>query len=343
MTEYFQKEIIDLIEKMNESYSLASLLYRRGNPQEALTAILPAKEITDFFLEKIQNRKFLKKEAELDKKCGFLGALYGELGDDETSMYYYKAYQFLKMQLAPNFDTSKPLTMYQFRRFSDYALSNLINREITLSHPSVMNDMVDTLVFAWLESGAYCRNNLHTRHCNNLKESYNDYRIASFCTDNEEKNQYAIQNTLMWAHYTEDHSGFCVEYEMSPDEFVQNNMQERTASRFFKIQYVNHQKETINFENSNEVISSQIAFLKKSGEWEYENEVRLIQYKPVDGALRQQYKLSPRTKISRIYLGCRCSDSRISIIRELMKNQNVELFKMRIDYSDVYHLKKVPI
>lgn len=281
---------------------------------------------------------------ELTGVYGSAGDVFGELGDFKQSLRYYENFQCLKMQLKTNLfadsEPSETIKLYQFRRFTNYTLANLLNKEITLSRPNQMNDIVDSLVFAWLESPRFGATAKYKGHLTPYKESFRDYRIASFCSDNPGKNQYAIMNTLMWSHYADEHRGFCVEYEFHRDDYRKDNFKELTASRLFKIKYRNL-AEPINLteQNSSPLFTTQDAFITKSQDWSYENEFRLLQYNPKQGALREQYKLSDNTEIVAIYFGHRCPDADVQIMKRLFEKTEVRFYKMEIDYADVYHLK----
>lgn len=312
------------------------VLYRNGDFLGSLQAIGPALQISNLIFENFQNRKFMKKELQLDKVCGHIGDIYGELNDEENALKYYECYHFMKMQIA-GLNSTNPLKLYQFRKFTDYNLANLMKHEITLSKPSVMNDIVDTLVFSRFESQAFGKGCYHTGHLRHFKKSYEDYRIASFCSDNIKTGRMAISNSLMWAHYAEEHRGYCVEFIFDSDDFMRNDVKEKTASRLFKMTYIPVDK-PFNF-NTKDSLTTREAFMTKSGEWEYEQEVRLLQYKRTGGSIREQYQLSPKTKINAIYFGVRCPESTRNVIRHLMKNTDVKFYQMRIDTSDVYNLK----
>ena len=309
-----------------------------------------AKELLDvaFAIAKQSDQHSEDFRRELTQLYGLAGDILGERGDLKQSLRYYENFQCLKMQLRTNlFSGSTPsetFTLYQFRRFTNYTLANLLNKEITLSSPSQMNDPVDSLVFTYLESPRFGATARHKGHLAPYKESFRDYRIASFCEDNPDKKQYAIQNILMWSHYADEHRGFCVKYVFHRDDFRQDNFSELVASRLFRIEYYdpeNPKKERANLEDllSKDTLTAADAFLTKYKDWSYENEVRLLQYNPKDGELREQYKLSDKSKIVAIYFGCRCPDTDIQVIKRLFENTDVKFYKMEIDYSDVYHLK----
>lgn len=317
-------------------------LYSNGKFIEAQQLLPTAFEIAKQVVNKSSN-DFCK---ELIQLYGLAGDIFGELGDFKQSMQYYEHFQCLKMQLKTNLfsdsKSSETYTLYQFRKFTNYTLANLLNKEITLSRPNQMNDIVDSLVFTWLESPCFGAKNQHKAHLAPYKESFRDYRIASFCEDNPKKRQYALQNTLMWSHYADEHKGFCVEYVFHSDDFRKDDFSKLTASRLFKINYYNPEdSKLVNLENllSKRTLTTTDAFLTKHIDWSYENEVRLLQYKPKQGALREQYKLSDNTKIAAIYFGYTCLDTDIQIIKGLFENTDVKFYKMEIDYSNVYHLK----
>lgn len=272
------------------------------------------------------------------------GDILGELGEYDVSLRYYENFQCLKMQLRTNiFKNSDPkecITLYQFRRFADYNLSNLLNREITLSRPAIMNDVVDSLINVWLNSDTFGSTAHNKQHLKPYAESFRDYRIASFCEDNQIKGQYALQNHLMWSHYADEHRGFCIEYSFHNKEFRADDFSNVCASRLFRINYHDTLVDgPINLSDIDFHLTATTAFLTKSIEWNYENEVRLLQYKPLNGNIRTQYSLAPETIIKSIYFGCRCPKEDIQIITKLLRDTGIKFYQMEIDYSNVYRLK----
>lgn len=281
---------------------------------------------------------------------GLAGDACAENGDFINSLEFYKSFQCLKMQQKTNLfkdtQSSETIKLYQFRRFSIYAIANLLNNEITLSSPKTMNDVFDSLIYQWLGSPIYGASARHKKHLKPYKQSFDDYRIACFCEDCTEKNQYAIQNNLMWSHYADEHQGFCVEYVFHSEDFKRDEFAEMTASRLFKMNYWDPAIDgPIDFTRlqSDNTLTSATAFLTKHKNWSYENEVRLLQYKPQDGALRVQYKLCDRTKVSAIYFGYRCPEESIQIIKELLSESCIRFYKLEVDYSDVFKFKLVEI
>ena len=332
IVKYTYEDLCDIIERINRLYYNGEF----NKAKELLPVALKIAKQADHSSEDFRR--------ELKKLYGLAGDVLGELGDFDLALQYYESFQFLRMQLKTNFLPSETIKLYQFRKFTNYTLANLLNKEITLSRPNQMNDIVDSLVFAWLESPRFGATAKYKGHLAPYKESFRDYRIASFCGDNPKKKQYALQNTLMWSHYADEHRGFCVEYAFHRDEYRKDNFQELTASRLFKIKYRNLDK-AINFTEQKPTapFTTEKAFITKSQDWSYENEYRLLQYKPKQGELREQYKLSENTKVVAIYFGHRCLESDIQIVKGLLENTDIKFYKMEIDYADVYHLKHIEI
>ncbi len=329
---------IDIVKNIVfKAYNNSIKLYVEGEFLGALQAITPAIQISNLLFDNFHNRKFMKQELKLDVVCGHIGDIFGELKDAQNAQKYYEYYHFMKTQFEHGLEPSTSINLYQFRKLTDYNLANLINHEITMSKPSVMNDIVDTLIFARFKSKIYGKGCHHTGHLPFFEHSHEDYRIASFCSDNHSTKRKAISNALMWAHYADEHRGFCVEYEFAPDDFMRNEVKDRTASRLYPITYIPIQER---FDiNSKALFTTKDAFMTKSGEWEYEQEVRLLQYKPAHGVIRQQYKLSSNTKINAIYFGVRCPETTICVIKELMAHSKLSFYKMQVDTSDVFNLK----
>lgn len=320
-------------------------LYNKGEFNAAKIAI---KFAFDFAKKTDQSSEDFRKA--LTKLYGLAGDTYAELDDYSSALQFYKNFQCLKMQLKTNLfrDTtpSETIKLYQFRKFTTYALANLLNKEVTLSSPKVMNDIFDSLIYQWLNSPAYGNNSIHKKHLKPYKESFNDYRIACFCEDNLDKGEYAIQNNLMWSHYANEHQGFCIEFLFNSDEFRRDEFNKVTSSRLFRICYYNPlTDEPFDFQSlhDDKSLTSAKAFLTKHKDWSYENEVRLLQYSPQNATSHVQYKLCEKTLIKAIYFGYRCPDANIQVIKKLLTDTDIKFYKMEIDYSNIYKLRYAEI
>lgn len=330
-----------MITNFEEAVSTINDLYFKGDFNAARQAI----ELANIMLQKTDVSSEEARRT-LTKFYGLTGDVWGELGNEDKALEYYKSFQCLKMQLKTNlFRDTKPsenIKLYQFRRFSNYTLANLLNKEITLTSPKLMNDVFDSLVFQWLDSPSYGANAKYKNHLTPFKKSFNDYRIASFCEDNPQKEQYAIQNNLMWSHYADEHRGFCIEYLFNSNDFRRDEFDKNSASRLFRMNYwIPKKDKPINFEDLQTFssLTSSSAFLTKYLDWSYENEVRLLQYNPQNGSNHAQYKLCGKSRIVAIYFGYRCPDSNKQVIMNLLSESGIKFYQMEINYADIYKFK----
>lgn len=330
----------NMISNFDDGVNMLNNLYFKGDFEAASKRINSVYNLAVETEESIRNEEHFRRT--LTKFFGIAGDIEGELGHYENALHYYKNFQCLRMQLKTNLckanETLEFLTLYQFRKFTDYTLNNLAKSEITLSRPTEMNDIVDTPVFLWLNSPSFGSTSKFKGHLEAFKQSFSDYRIASFCENNIKTGRHAVQNSLMWAHYAADHTGFCVEYKFHRDDIRQDDLNNLTASRMVRMNYSDPRLNPLNFETLNTLFIDK-AFYTKSIDWMYENEVRLIQFKPNNGDVRVQYKLSDKTKVIAIYFGKRCPADNISKLKTLLKDRDIKYYKMDIDFSNVHRLK----
>jgi len=129
-------------------------------------------------------------------------------------------------------------------------------------------------------------------------------------------------SVLMWSHYTDSHSGFCIEYDISAltvtDEFVYN---------IYPVFYEDIE------ENSNEDTLSGIkqyrlySMLRKSLKWEYEREFRLI----FDNSIDSNYRMP---KISAIYVSFNIRSKNYYEIKKICNTYAIKLYKAIKSYNN---------
>jgi hypothetical protein len=310
-------------------------LYRNGAFEDAAQYICPAlKQIWEDIL--YENDVKDVSPSNFAKLFQLAGDIYGELNLQEDALRFYQVHQFLKMQLKHDFQGKQEITVYQFRsNESKYAYTNLLNREVTLTNPKLFNDIVDTPVFAWLDSSCG-RNSQFKGHLQSYKESFNWYRAMCFCSDG--KSRKAVENTLMWAHYANCHKGFCIEYRLGKNDFRTDNKLNLSASRMFKMTYEDPYKKPLDFSNPETTLSSRTAFAYKSKDWEYENEIRIVSYNPLVEKDCVQYKLRTPQPVKAVYFGYKCKDDTIKRVQDILKDADVRYFKMQFDEKNIHRL-----
>ena len=167
-----------------------------------------------------------------------------------------------------------------------------------------------------------------------------------------------LKNILMWSHYSDNHRGFCVEYDMSsfkksfeenvsPDDFHHNKdiyldgkMRFSIKAGLFPVMYGSQvvslpTRELLKSKIvSNKLISSYNidkavyrSYLTKSSNWSYENEWRII----IDDRVCKYYDYKiPFPYIKTIFVGCHMEDSMVRMIRDIATGLNIPIKIMKL-------------
>lgn len=293
----------------------------------------------DFVIEEIESdnqdvNTFLSFNRPLLKDIyGNAGEIYANDDQSEKALRYYQDYEITISQLKSCVFSEGLLS---FRPFSAYSLSDLVNNEITVCSPRVMNDPYDTLLIKWGENIRLTQG--EKKHTKALCKSFESYRIRSFCRLKDKDGYDTVSNVLMWAHYADNHTGFCVKYRFS-DKFPIT--ERRRISRFKEIIY--HER-GVPFDMNSPSINTDQALCTKLSDWAYENEVRLITYVPDKDGFYISIPLDKESTIEAVYFGYRCSDETIKTVKNaLAKYSGIQFYKMNSDYNDIYRLMAKPI
>ena len=144
-----------------------------------------------------------------------------------------------------------------------------------------------------------------------------------------------VNNALMWAHYTNKHKGFCVEYDLYKTDnkaFLINLhpviYSERRASvptSLFDLSDISNIKVSTTDES---IVDLFCAMLTKSNVWNYENEWRLLLYDEIEELTENKFKIDC---ISKIILGCRIEEKYEQEIKEICNKNGIHLSKMKLD------------
>lgn len=178
-------------------------------------------------------------------------------------------------------------------------------------------------------------------------------RVTSFTDLKEEQIQ---MNMEMWAHYGQQHCGFCVEYDLNvpiDDETTAKIVQGALFSCKYSSRPIRIPKsifykyalgktmtmyQKIQFEKS--IIMS---FLTKSSAWSYEKEWRMILPNEVSIFYDNMIPFYP---IKKIYLGCKMAMDNREYMYRLARKKGIEVvnmeqyyneFKLRECYVDIEH------
>lgn len=149
----------------------------------------------------------------------------------------------------------------------------------------------------------------------NLKENI---RITCF---SEKKD-----SILMWAHYADNHKGFCIEYDFRPLGYRD------LAKRFlYPVNYVNSIFDATKYllPDADMPDIGCYAAITKSEDWNYENEWRYVETSNITG---QPYLNVPKPKS--VYLGAKTSEENKKIVLEIAKRRNFNVYKIEMMNSE---------
>lgn len=278
-----------------------------------------------------------------------LGRCYSQLGDKEKTvsaiekMPYYDSFQL---------NTHWPNeSFYSFRSVSEYSLADLRNNTVSLSSVSTFNDPVDSSFFPWIDKQLREKSTDNARkiYLEAMKEAFGKYRARCFVATRplplnwkEAKapresfeNVPPYCNTLMWAHYSNYHKGFCVEYNI-PSDVAGVDVRTKRVVAMRPINYVDNMpyKQDLTFEE---------AFLTKSKRWEYEHEVRMIYFKQGDNSANPVVSLGTdyEKNIRAVYIGMRCHKEHEAEILDIMRvHPSIPVYRMKVSNDDIYSLER---
>lgn len=278
-----------------------------------------------------------------------LGRCYGKLGDREKAV---KA-----IEKIPYYDTFRLNThwsnesFYSFRSISEYSLADLRNNTVSLSSVSTFNDPVDSSFFPWIDKQLREKSTDDARkiYLEAMKEAFGKYRARCFVATRplplnwkdakapreSFENVPPYCNTLMWAHYSNYHKGFCVEYNI-PSDVAGVNVPTKRVVAMRPINYVDNlpYKQELSFEE---------AFLTKSKRWEYEHEVRMIYFKQGDNSANPVVSLGTdyEKSIRAVYIGMRCHKEHEAEILDIMRaHPSIPVYRMKVSNDDIYSLER---
>lgn len=314
-------------------YLYAKYLYKNEEYSLASIEITEAIRFLSSGLVTILETLFINVRA-LRDIYALAGEIYAYNDEGKKSLDAFKRLMLYSTQIK---SIENQNTFLSFRNYNQFTLSDLINGEITLCSPKVMNDPYDTLFLKW---GEYLRSKKGgiKKHIKYLCDALDYYRIRSFSLPKDKEGNEMLENILMWSHYAGNHTGFCIKYNLS--ESIFNLTESRCIVRLKDIIYRDDDC-VINLEKDS--VDTNLGLCRKHPFWEYENEVRLIAYLPDNESPFCQIPLG-NSKIESIYFGYKCPEEHIKTIRNILSDkENITYFKMQSDYSDVYKLRAIKI
>lgn len=202
------------------------------------------------------------------------------------------------------------------------ALENLY----TKSNNYPLSDMLYQNIKDYIQAKLIDKTNFEPRLKSTLRESGSTASIRNEIRQNALVSCFFegnIQNSLMWAHYANNHKGFCIEYELKESD--------PQIFNFNRVNYVSTLPEIYATEllfNPYETVARVV--YSKSIEWSYEKEWRYVEFYAEHGADVVNGKniyLPTKLKPTRIITGSRFRDND----KILIQNLKVEAEKLGLD------------
>lgn len=223
------------------------------------------------------------------------------------------------------------MKLYRFEPDCKHRIKSIKEEKLWMSKPSSFNDPFDCRPTINYDDDPFNVN--HTSDLAALKAVYERYdaknslliddeiqaAIMAWC-NKESSNDRVIQliqnkiqnfgmkcffrsgfdNPVMWAHYAENHKGFCVEYEWNPQLTIGRD-------KIFLMSPVTYTSGISAVDLMQVLIKPDLALKQlltcKASEWSYEQETRLIYFSMCKEGAGESVDLPPSLKVSAIYSG----------------------------------------
>lgn len=132
-----------------------------------------------------------------------------------------------------------------------------------------------------------------------------------------------VKNNLMWSHYSNSHTGFCVEYDLSLLDRNEEFLHALYPIIYTKSPMLANIKSCFYTDPTKDMLT----IMNKSSDWSYEQEYRLF----CSSEFKQDYFMPILP--SRIFLGLNISDKDQEKIIKFAKKYYIEVRKMKINAS----------
>lgn len=251
-----------------------------------------------------------------------------------------------------------PTMLFKYRCFDDggYSLKNFENDTLWLSRASSFNDPFDSIskndssTLGIMASPDYEKILSDFGYLDHAKESgildieFTDEmrKLFDVCYTLRTQTTFLIgclselnDSVLMWSHYANNHAGFCVGYGGS--EIYQSDV---IAKDIYPVLYKNFDELPCEDSALGLDFNSLYSVLRKSRQWEYEQEWRFIfDYRRMSEPGNIQLPIAKA-----VYLGVKTSGENQDKIIQIAKSKNVPVFKANMNINDgTLRFKEIPM
>jgi hypothetical protein len=248
-------------------------------------------------------------------------------------------YKIIKLYV-PN-EVFKYYSLTDNEKLNNMKFSTLENREIFLSYASDFNDPFDNRSFYYDIERLKQHKFGYFFGEDFVEENIKNTRLASF-------SKSGVSNLPMWAHYSNNHQGYCVSYltdfqknpELSPSLFPVQYLDGRIdVTEYFEgfLRNIEENYEKAIKEKQNKILIDNLMLLWvmilscyiKERKWEYEQEFRVM--KPTNVPRAEYMKANP----SAIYIGYKCKEEHIVRLVNIAFTLNIPVYKMEINSTSL--------
>lgn len=221
-------------------------------------------------------------------------------------------------------------------------LNTLLENKIYLADANTFNDPFESKAF-YYRSHSLAKHDSLRQWDGKLVDDFSLYVRLSSLTS------IGINSMPMWAHYTNNHCGYCVEYNTEGKENLS------LTSSLFPVQYIDKriditpimesvvrelelQKTKAMQQGEKEIIINNLILVwisiyyscLKHVSWEYEKELRVV---------TSSENTYTNAMPSKIYIGAKCSTENVNALVSIAKTLKIPIFQMYFDeYSPKYEL-----
>ncbi|MGB1799466.1 MAG: DUF2971 domain-containing protein [Gammaproteobacteria bacterium] len=232
--------------------------------------------------------------------------------------------------------------LYKYRAFNEFSLRMLVNREIWFAKPESFNDPFDcaltpgnpkTTVDLLHQLSDLIRELYEPEEAENqikqivernqLKpvEEIEDKSIEKHMHEARESGVFSLSekndDILMWSHYANNHTGFCIEFERKD---VNSNFLSHFMCR--KVKY------TGEYPNLHRIIDLlDVNLFTKAYGWKYEAEWRLV-------TKQGNIALPLPAPITAIYFGLHSSEEGIRTVKNIFSGDQVEFYTAKRKHGE---------
>ncbi len=212
--------------------------------------------------------------------------------------------------------------------FLDSIFKDLFSKEeISALHND--NRSYDEIVLDLVSNGKITQeklNDFETRYLGVIKESIANqdikklFKVSSFSEYNN--------LLLMWSHYAHNHTGFCIEYDIGSLS-IEHPLTKSLYPVVYSKEFVNITEYYLDKPNNVNLDYLLPIMMKKSSEWSYEEEWRLIIIDNAEIGIE-----FPMPKPKAIYLGSEFNPENLKDIYTFCTANKIDLYQMGLDSSE---------